>query len=99
MDFFARQAEGRGLQDAFVALLLAAQSWVGFFACVRALTGAASDLTLGLTGMGLTAASVLLALGLYDTMTSRSGVSEREKSVAAAVIVIVLFAAIALLMF
>jgi hypothetical protein len=98
VEFFARQAAGRGLQDAVVALVLAAQSWIGFFACVRALTGAPSDLTLGLTTMGVAAASVLLALGLYDRMAARHDASDREKTVAAIVILIVLLAAIALLM-
>lgn len=95
--FFARQAAGRGMQDAVVALVLAGQSWIGFFACVRALTGAATDLTRGLTGMGVTAASVLLSLALYDGMLARDDISQRGKSVGAGIILIVLFAAVLLL--
>jgi multisubunit Na+/H+ antiporter MnhF subunit len=99
VEFFARQAAGRGMQDAVVALVLAGQSWIGFFACLRALTGAATDLTRGLTAMGITAASVLLSLALYDRMAARTDVSQREKSVAAVIVLIVLFAAIALLIY
>lgn len=99
VDFFARQAAERARQDALVALMLAGQSWVGFFACLRALTGAATDLTRGLTAMGVTAASVLLSLALYDRMAARADVSEREKALAAFMILIVLFAAIALMIY
>ncbi len=97
VDFFARQATGEGIQDAVVALVLSGQSWIGFFACIRALTGAPGPVTLGLTAMGVTAASVLLALRFYDAMRARENVSEREKAVAAIVILIVLVSALALL--
>jgi hypothetical protein len=78
-------------------LALSGLSWIGFFACMRALAGAPTDLTRGLTGMGVTAASVLLAVALYDRMAAREDVSEREKAIAGAIILIVLFSAILLL--
>jgi hypothetical protein len=99
VEFFARQAAGRGAQDAVIVLALSGLSWIGFFACMRALTGADTDLTRGLTGMGVTAASVLLAVALYDTMAARENVSHREKSIAGVMILIVLFAAILLLIY
>ena len=79
VEFFARQAAGRGFQDAGVALVLAGQSLIRFFACVPRSDRHPSIAALELTAMGITAASVLLALGLYDTMTARDHVSEREK--------------------
>lgn len=97
VEFFARQAAGRGILDAVVALVLCGQSWIGFFACVRALKGSANGLTLGLTGMGVAAAAVLLTLALYDRMAARDDVSGREKSVAGGILLVVLLAAAVLL--
>jgi hypothetical protein len=91
VEFFAREAAATGRLEAIRLVLLVGQSWVGFFACVRALAGSPTAGTVGLAGAGVTAASVLVSVTLYDQIMATSGQSDRLKLVAAGVVLFFLF--------
>lgn len=70
--------------QAMVTLWLAFLSWVGLFACIRALMEPSSPLLVGLAAAGVAAASTLVALGLHGRIASVALDSTRGQSVAAA---------------
>jgi hypothetical protein len=73
VEFFAREASRKSAPlDRLRLVLLIAQSWAGFFACVRALAGDATAVTVGLASAGVTAASVLVSLTLYEQIRASS---------------------------
>lgn len=92
-----RQAGQRQVRDAVSTLVLMGQSWIGFFACIRALAGGASDLTVALAGVGVTAAALLLSWSLYEQIAHPEDSTHQQKLIAAALVVIFLFTAVALL--
>jgi len=99
VEFFPPQAGQRQLRDAVTTLVLVGQSWIGFFACIRALAGAASGLTVALAGVGVTAAALLLSWSLYGKITQPDDSSHQQKSIAAGIVVIFLIAAVVLLIY
>jgi hypothetical protein len=98
VDFFAGRASRRRAEDALLALVLIAEAWVGFFACVRALAGAQSAWTVGSAGAGVTAASVLVALALYDKIMKGQEDSHEVGLMGAMIVMLFLAAAVVLLM-
>jgi hypothetical protein len=99
VDLFASQASRRSVRDALQLLLLIAQSWFGFFACIRALAGGGTALTAGLAAAGVAAASVLLSLTLYERIRDVSEDSEKDQLIAAVVVTLFLMAPVSLLIF
>jgi hypothetical protein len=94
-----RQADRRQLPNAIGTLVLIGESWIGFFACIRALAGGASSLTLGLAGAGVTAAVLLLSWSLYEQITELDESTHQQKVMAAAVVITFLITAVVLLIY
>lgn len=98
-EFFAREASEKEALDGLRIVLLIGVSWLGFFACIRALAGDASSVTSGLAGAGVTAASVLVSLSLYDRIKGSREDSDKVDIIAAAVVILFLAIPVSLLIF
>jgi hypothetical protein len=95
VEFFAREAAGESALDRLRLVLLIALSWLGFFACLRALAGDPGGTTTGLAGAGVTAASVLVALTLYDEIRKRNEDSLQGEAIGQLIVVMFLAASVA----
>jgi hypothetical protein len=97
IEFFASEATQRESFDATLVVMLLALSWVGLLACIYALAGASNGLTVGLAGAGVTSASVLVSLTLYDKVKGRSSDVQTDDLVAAFTVILFLVAPVLLL--
>ena len=84
--------------DVVRVVLLTALSWLGLIACVRALAGDQNSVTVGLAGAGVTAASVLVSLALYEQVTRHQTQDTRAGRMASALIFCFVIIPVALLM-
>jgi hypothetical protein len=72
------------------ALVLIALSWIGLFACIRALAGGGDAISVALAGAGVTAASTLVALTLYGRIGQMAHESRRHQAMADGVLVVLI---------
>jgi len=98
-DFFATEASRKGGLDGVRLLALIAQSWLGFFACIRALATGGTGVTMALAGAGVTAAAVLVSLALYGHIVTSGEATDASRLIAVAVVLVFLAAAVSLLVF
>lgn len=83
VELFAPKTEQAGIADTANVVPLTLITWFGFFASIRALVGDPTDLTVGFSAAGLTAASLLVSFNIYDRIASRGSVTDRDRIVGA----------------
>jgi hypothetical protein len=95
IEFFAFGAKGE-TYDALLAIALLALSWLGLLACIRASAGSATGATVALAGTGVTAASTLVSLSLYEKV--KGGLdSHADDLLAAATVILFILAPVLVL--
>jgi hypothetical protein len=96
IEFFAFGAKGE-TYDALLAIALLALSWLGLLACVRASAGSATGTTVALAGTGVTAASTLVSLSLYEKVKASGLDSHADDVLAAATVILFILAPVLVL--